>query len=78
MQMKNLRPAVCLAVLCALFHGMGCFNPAGDSVGPNGVRCHTENVGFLFTAHVETKCVDANGNPVNLSSGSAPSSSATP
>jgi len=55
------RVAICGAVLLSAILATGCFNPAGDSEGPNGIKCHTENVGFAFWARAETTCTDASG-----------------
>jgi hypothetical protein len=76
--MIRLRAAILVCAILATFQSAGCFNPAGDSVGPNGIKCHTENKGFLFTAHVETTCTDANGKVINLAPGTTnPSPAAT-
>lgn len=59
--MKRVRTLVYFAILLSTVSGSGCFNPAGDSEGPNGIKCHTENRGVLFWARAETTCTDASG-----------------
>lgn len=68
--MARIRKAIYVAILAAALLESGCFNPAGDSEGPNGIKCHTENTGILFWAHVETTCTDANGKVITGSSAS--------
>jgi len=69
--MTRTQTAICLAIVLSTMLGSGCFNPAGDSEGPNGIKCHTENTGFLFWAHVETTCYDASGKVITGSPNSA-------
>jgi len=68
--MSRTRIAICLAICLSALLGAGCFNPAGDSEGPNGIKCHTENTGILFWAHVETTCRDASGKIITGSTNS--------
>ena len=68
--MAPIRTVICIALVLSALLGTGCFNPAGDSEGPNGIKCHTENTGILFWAHVETTCTDASGKVIT---GSPPS-----
>jgi len=69
--MKPVRIAVLVAVVLSAMVNIGCFNPAGDTEGPNGVKCHTENKGVLFWARAETTCTDASGKVITGSSNSA-------
>ena len=40
-----------------------------DSQGSNGVSCHTESHSFLFFAHADMTCTDANGKVISSGSG---------